>query len=259
MKRYKITTTVFLVLFLVPSFFTTASSEIEKASIQYIINSINSIKEYHVNLNTKIYRPSRSDIDPSVPDEFDPNDFMSIRSVVFGKSGEKMKLVTTTESPELGVQMEIMLIFDGTWLWVQQKVNKHPQMEKNDEPMISAMKFHIQSVSPDPVNEPFNTVYGASGTGLFRYKDLPGTFFQLIEDYDLAKNTSKSNLNDLVFTGLMRPDKQYSKIEGIDQELAEFADATSKYCTLWISEDNGYIRAYSLGRSVKRPINSDRN
>ena len=48
MKKYKFTTTIFLALFLTSSLYTIACSDTDKSSIQYIINSINSIKEYQI-------------------------------------------------------------------------------------------------------------------------------------------------------------------------------------------------------------------
>ena len=211
-----------------------------------------SIQKYQVNLNTKIFPPNASDLDPNAPEEFDPNHFMNIKSVVYGESGKKMKILTTMKAPELGAEIEHIMIFDGTWLWVQQKVNKLSQI-KTDKPMISAVKIHIPSVSPDPVNEPFNTRYGIAGIGLFRYKDLPGTLMGLIEDYSLVNGTNKSDAKDIIFSGTKKPAKQNSQIGEIDKDLREYMDKSTSYCEIWVSDNDGLIKAYSIGKSEKRP------
>ena len=252
MKKYQLETISVLTLFLLSSFCSIAFSEADKTSIQYVANGIKSIRKYQVNLDTKIFPPNASDLDPNASDKFDPNRFMDVRSIVFGESGKKMKILTTMKSPELGTEIELMLIFDGTWLWVQQKVKKHPQMKTN-KPMISAMKIHIPSVSPDPVNEPFNTIYGITGIGLFKYKDLPGTLIELIEDYSFLHETDKSKSKDIVFSGTKKPLKQNSKMGEVDKDLREFMDKSTNYCKLWVSKNDGLIKAYSIGKSEKRP------
>ena len=229
-----------------------ASSENNKISIQNVINSINAIQKYQVNLNTKIYSPTASDLGPSTSDEFDPNRFMEVKSKVFGESGKRMKIQTIMKSPEMGTEIEFTLIFDGTWLWVQQKANKLPQMKTN-QPVISAMKIHIPSVSPDPINEPFNTIYGIAGTGLFRYKDLPGTFMKLIEDYSFLNDITLTDSKEIIFSGTKKIIKKDSIKGALDKKLNEFMDTSTKFCKLWVSEDTGRIKAYSVGKSEKRP------
>lgn len=252
MKKYQIIKVDFLTFILVLYFCSIAFSEINKTTLQNVANEIKSIQTYHVKLKTKIFPPNASDLDPNSRDEFDPNSFMDVKSVVYGESGKRMKILTTIKSPELGADIKHMLIFDGTWLWVQQKINKHPQMKTNNL-MISAMKIHIPSVSADPVNEPFNTIYGIAGIGLFRYKDLPGTFTELIEDYSLVNDTNKSNSKDIVFSGTKKPAKQNSKIGEVDKDLSEFMNMSTNYCKMWVSEKDGLIKAYSIGTSEKRP------
>ncbi|MFC1884862.1 hypothetical protein ACFL2O_08830 [Thermodesulfobacteriota bacterium] len=252
MKKFQLLIVTILTCFLLSSFSYIASSEINKNTIQYVIDGTKSIKKYQVNLNAKIFPPNASDLDPKAPDEFDPNRFMEVKSIVFGESGKKMKMQIAMKMPEMGAETEHTLIFDGTWLWVQQKVIKHPSM-KTKKPMISAMKIHIPSVSPDPINEPFNTIYGVAGTGIFKYKDLPGTFMELIEDYDLVPDRSKTDSKFIVFSGIKNPAKQEQKMKGENEELREFMEKSTNYCKLWVSEDNGLIKAYSIGKSEKRP------
>ena len=228
------------------------SSDNNKFSIQNVINGIGVIQKYQVNLNAKIYPPTASDLDPNISDDFDPNRFMEVKSRVFGESGKKMKIQTIMKSPEFGAEMEYTLIFDGTWLWVQQKVNKYPQMKTN-KPMISAMKIHIPSVSPDPVNEPFNTIYGITGIGLFRCKDLPGTFMELIEDYSFIYKIHSKDTNEIIFSGTKKIDQQNTEGKEVHKKLIEYMDKSTKFCKLWVAENTGLIKEYSIGKSEKRP------
>ena len=115
------------------------------------------------------------------------------------------------------------------------------------------MKIHIPSVSPDPVNEPFNTIYGIAGIGLFRYKDLPGTFMELLDDYSLVNDSNKLNSEEIVLSGTKKPAKQNSKTGEVDKDLSEFMNKSTYYCKLWVSKNDGLIKAYSIGKSEKRP------
>lgn len=252
MKKYQFTMINILICLLLFSFVSIASAEKNNTSIQWVNNGINFIQKYQVNLNTKIFPPNASDLDPNAPDDFDSSRFMELRSKVLGESGKKMKMIIAMNSTEMGVERESTLLFDGTWLWVQQKIIKQPQMKTNI-PMISAMKIHIPSVSPDPVKEPFNTIYGVAGNGIYRYKDLPGTFMQLIEDYSLAYNKDKTDSKNIVFSGTQKPMKQNSKIAEVDKDLSEFMNKSTNYCELWVSKKDGLIKAYSIGYSEKRP------
>lgn len=222
-----------------------------KHSIKKLVNRIATIQKYQVKLNTKIFPPNKSDLDPNAPDEFDPNRFMSVKSVVFGESGKKMKLITIMKSPELGSGVELTLVCDGTWLWIQKKVLINPQT-KTTQPMISAIKIHIPSVSPDPVNEPFNASYGISGTGVFPDKDLPGTFMELIKNYAFEAATKSLDSNKVIFSGI-RKNKISSELDITDKELSKFMDKNTYFCRLWVSEKNDRILAYSIGKSENRP------
>lgn len=221
-------------------------------SIKNVINGIDTLRSYHVNLNTKIFPPNKSDLDPNAPHEFDPNRFMEIKSTVFGESGKKMKLVTIMPMPETDVDIEITLNFDGTWLWVQNKTTEHPQMISS-QPKFEIMKIHIPSVSPDPVNEPFKTFFGISGTGLYREQDLPGTFSEILKNYDLKNTTSVKNTNKNIFKGHRKNDLKLPELELVDSKLRELMDKTTQFCTLWVSKETGLIMAYSIGQSYERP------
>jgi hypothetical protein len=223
-----------------------------KVSIQDAATAIDAIQTYEVNLHTKIYPPTAADLDPNKSDEFDQNYFMEVNSKVYGQAGKIMKIVTITKQPKLDFEIEHTLIFDGTWLWVQQKVNKNLQMTSK-QPMVSAMKIHIPSVSPDPKNEPFNTFYGISGMGLIRYKDLPGTFKYLVDNYSLANGIKPTFSNEIIFSGIKKSSETKGEKEKGANEFFEFMDKNTIFCKLWISDNNGRITAYSIGKSEKRP------
>lgn len=183
---------------------------------------------------------------------FDHDNYMEIKSTVIGESGKKMKLVTIMPWPESDCEIEITLIFDSTWLWVQNKTTEHPQMITNP-PKTAAMKIHIPSVSPDPVNEPFKTFFGISGTGLYREQDLPGTFAEIFKNYDLKNTTSLKYSNKLIFMEHRKTDQIVSELEGTNKELRELMEKTTQFCKLWVSKKTGLITAYLKGESEERP------
>ena len=129
MKKYKMKICICLTLFLLKSNWLIALAETDKTSIQYVAKSIESIKTYNVNLNTKIFSPNSSDSESNFHNEFDPKRYIETRSVVYGESGKKMKMIITINSPELRLEKESTLIFNGTWLWVQQKLKKISRYE----------------------------------------------------------------------------------------------------------------------------------
>ena len=113
------------------------------------------------------------------------------------------------------------------------------------------MKIHIPSVSPDPINEPFNTIYGVTGTGLFLYKDLPGTFIELIKDYDLTHDANNAGSKFIVFSGTKKANTKSLVMAHVDEEIREYMEKSINYCRIWVSKKNGLIKAYSVGKSEK--------
>jgi hypothetical protein len=229
-------------------------------SIQAILKEIDSIKTYHVLLRTKIYPPDASDLDPSVPSEFDPNRFMAINTTVFGESGSKMKILTTMNQPQTKFEIDMLLIFDGTWLWVEQKMKAPTEAGKTNPPQVSAMKIRIDAVSPDPIKEPFNTFYGISGTGLYRYKDLPGTLKDILTSYNLAQDVNAELSGDIVFSGLAHksePENAQGTSDNADKEmkkeLDDFVKQSTQFCKIWFSPKSNLVKAYSVGKSEARP------
>lgn len=252
MRNNQLTYISILILFIISSFHPTASSETTKDTIQHVVSSIKSIQQYQVNLNAKIFPPDVYDLDPNATDKFDPNHFIESNTIVYGVSGKKMKIITITKLPQLSIEMENMLIFDGKWLWIEQKTNKYSLMESTNL-KISAMKIHIPSVSPDPINGPFNTIYSITGIGLFSYSDLPGTLMKLIEDYSLVKDPKNSDSNYIVFSGNIISERKIFEQFTANKELSDFMDKRTSFCKIWVSKNNGLINAYSLGNSEERP------
>lgn len=231
---------------------TTATKVKSQKSINFVNDATTGINTYHANLIARIYPPAVVNNSSKVTENFDHDNFIEVKSTVFGESGKKMKLMTIMKSPEFDTEIEIMLIFDGTWLWVQNKTTENPQIGAIKAKYV-AMKIHIPSVSPDPVNEPFNTFFGISGTGLYRDQDLPGTFVEIIKNYDLKNNTSINNSKKLIYEGNRKIDQTVSELEGANKELRELMEKLSKYCKLWVSKETGLITAYSTGQSEERP------
>ena len=116
--------------------------------------------------------------------------------------------------------------------------------------MVSAIKIHIPSVSPNPEKEPFNTIYGVSGTGLYRYKDLPGTLLELIQDCDLKNIPDPEHI---LLAGTKKNNQQATEDEIADKELREFIEASTNFCKIWVSKESQLVTAYSIGKSEERP------
>jgi len=229
-----------------------ASTEKSKESINSVYDVLERINTYQANLIARIYPSAVVNENSKTDKDFNYENFMEIKSTVIGESGKKMKLVTIMDSQEIDREMEITLVFDGTWLWVQNKTAESLQ-NRRSRPKYAVRKIHIPSVSPDPINEPFNTFFGISGTGLYRSKDLPGTYAEILKSYDLASIKSSNESDDLIFEGYRKPEQKYSELEGVDNALKELMEKTTRFCKLWVSKETGLIKTYSMGQSDGRP------
>jgi len=231
-------------------------------TVNDVISKVNEIKTYHVLLNTRIYKPDISKINQNFPKEFDQNNFMTVRSSVYGESGKKMRINTALKSPDLKAEIDLLLIFDGTWLWIEQQLRKQENKEFIS-PQISAMKIRISEVSPDATKKPFSTIYGISGTGLFRYNDLPGTLKEILTKYKLVrvnKDISGNNNKEITFSGesdevaLGQVEiKNNAKANDSRKELSDFIKESTKYCKIWVSKTQCLVNAFLLGASEKQP------
>lgn len=244
--------TISMILLFICQTHSDASRENIKTLVQKLEQQIDSIQNYQVNLKTKIYPPDASDLDSNAPSDFDPKRFSETNTVVFGESGKRMNMHIFMKSPNADVDTESKLIYDGTWLWVEVKVKKFPNKEI-EKPIISAMKIHIPDVSPDPINEPFNTIYGQTGTGIFRYTDLPGTFKELIKDYNFNEIENLEKAPTIIYSGNAKCDRKNSAMEDVDKELRDYINQSTQFCKLWVSKDTGRIEAYLIGKSAERP------
>ena len=256
MKRYiKIIT--FMLIILAVHYITAmsrifASTEKSKESINTVYDVVESINTYQANLIARIYPSAVVNNNSKADEDFDYENFMEIKSTVYGESGKKMKLVTNFDSQEVDCEMEITLVFDGTWLWVQNKTTENLK-NRQSQPKYVVMKIHISSVSPDPISEPFNTFFGISGTGLYRNQDLPGTYTEILNSYDLTISTSLNESDEFLFKGYRKLEQKIPEFEGVDKELSELMEKTTRFCKLWVSKETGLIKAYSKGQSDERP------
>lgn len=196
---------------------------------------IASIEKYEVILTTKIYEQGVVDSNTASINQDSSDQFLLVKSTVIGESGKRMKIKTNTGSSELGIHNEHILVYDGTWLWVQHTI-KQTKSDQVVNEKISAFKVDITKVSPDPINDPFNTVYGVVGTGLIRYKDFTGTFRELFEKYyfnEIIKNKD----GELVYIGRLK------------EQLAD----NESICKIWLSLEDELIVAYSIGQTKDKP------
>lgn len=243
-----------LLILLSGSYSYTLAQEDNSIFIQRLVNKIDSIKTYHVNLTTKIYPPVISDLNPDASEQFDTTQSITVNTTVVGESGRRMNIKTILGSPEVDPQIDLNLIYDGKWLWVEQKVRKHPKV-KSGETITSAMKVHIPSVSPDPEKEPFNTIYGVTGTGLFRYRDLPGTLKEIITLYRLSDIYKPEDSDKIILSGFVNESKdanlKKSQSRERDDDLKSFIKNSTRFCKIWVSKESNLIMAYSFGVSDK--------
>ena len=230
-------------------------------TVNDVISKVNEIKTYHVLLNTRLYKLDISEIDQNFPKEFNQNNFMTVNSSVYGESGKKMRINTVLKSPDFKTEIDLLLIFDGTWLWIEQQLRTQ-EIERFISPQISAMKIRISEVSPDATKKPFSTIYGISGTGLFRYNDLPGTLKDILTTYKLVRVNKdiSGNNKEIIFIGesdeiaLGQVEiKNNAKTNDSSKELSHFINKSTKYCKIWVSKTQCLVNAFLLGASEKQP------
>lgn len=198
---------------------------------------LNSINTYHAKLNTTIY-PSCIPANNLRSDQVEKKD-ESVYSVtvVMGEADKRMKINTFMHEKESNINIKHGLTYDGTWLWIEQKT-EGSTINGNNKKSISAMKIRIAEVSPDPKKEPFNALFFVNGTGLWPYKDLPGTFKTILDSYVFNK-ISESNIDgELTLTGLRK--------EKIDSDEKEMSDL-ELFCHLNVRKKDYLITSISYG------------
>ena len=153
------------------------------SSLHEVLRKVEEIKTYHVVLNTKIF-PLVLNQEHQKKQENLKNRQQTINtSTVFGQSYKKLRVNSQFNMTEFNTKVEILMIFDVTWQWVEKKISKYENNQVVDQ-NISAVKINILATAKDLQNDPFNTSYGISGIGLFRHKDFPGTLKAILSRYD---------------------------------------------------------------------------
>ncbi len=254
MKKYiEFYTILMIILFFFScSSLSTVPSKQSEITIRDVNQQIDRIKTYHAKLKTRIYPPEVSDLSPTDSNDLDTTKYVKVESNVFGITGKKMSIETKTIPPDMDLETVSRLINNGIWLWVEIKVNRFPKLTIN-KPKISAIKIHISDVSPDPEKEPFNTIYGQTGTGIFQYTDLPGTLKEIIKEYSFNDIVNSNNSQEIIFSGTKKIDLQNAEKDKPDKKIRDYIDHSTQFCRLWVSKNTGLIMAYSIGKSEERP------
>jgi hypothetical protein len=213
---------------------------------------IDNIKTYQVKLKTRIYPPDISGVNRTESNAVDITKYVESKSKVFGVTAKKISIETTTIPPDMELETVSRLINNGIWLWVEIKVKKLPKLQI-DKPKSTAIKIKVSEVSPDPENEPFNTIYGQSGTGIFQYTDFPGTLKVLVQDYSFDDIVKSKNSQEIIFSGTREIDLESLKKDEPDQEIKHYINQSTQFCRLWVSRNTGLIMAYLIGKSAENP------
>ena len=95
------------------------------------------------------------------------------------------------------VVLEAVMVFDGSWQWVDTK--------KLKEEKLVQRTIHKVSAALAPPKSPFKTGYHYSGTGLTDGLDYIGTFVQILELYDLEFTVAKNGYR--VYSGDINREK----------------------------------------------------
>jgi hypothetical protein len=157
---------------------------------------------------------------------------------------------------EFNTKVEILMIFDVTWQWVEKKISKYEKNQVVDQ-NISAVKINIPATAKDLQNDPFNTSYGISGIGLFRHKDFPGTLKAILSRYDFNNRALeiKGIKNQEIFIGKIKDYKNNEKVKeaNIEENLSEIEKKNTQICKIWVGKNDRLIHGYSLGSTIDDP------
>lgn len=228
-------------------------------TMQQILKKVEEIKTYHVVLNTKIF-PLMLNQDQIEKQKNQDNRQHTINtSTVFGESYKKLRINSQLNMAEFKTKVDLLMIFDGTWQWVEKRISKYED-DRIVAQNISAMKINISATTKDPQNDPFNTAYGISGIGLFRYKDLPGTLKAILSRYDFENHAQedKNMKNQELFIGKVKDykndlqpgaDKREDKAK-TEENLTKIEKKNTQICKIWVGKEDKLIHAYSLGANM---------
>jgi hypothetical protein len=231
-------------------------------SFQEVLRKVGEIKTYHVVLNTKIF-PLRLDREQQKIQENQNNKRHTINtSTVFGVSYEKLRVNSQVNMIEFNTKVDILMVFDGTWQWVEKKISKY-ENSKIISQQISAVKIDIATTAKDLENDPFNTSYGISGIGLFRHKDLPGTLNTLLSRYEFDDLTQeiKGLKNQELFIGKLKDYKNNEQLKAGSSEdniknkkdMSEIEKKNTQICKIWVGKNDRLIHGFSLGADIDDP------
>ena len=181
-----------------------------------------------------------------------------VNTTVYGESGSKMKIMTTLK--QHGFEIDIILLFDGVWLWIEQKRNKLLGDQSDIIPKFEVLKIRINKVSPDPIAEPFNAGYGIIGVGLSKNKDFPETLLEILNSYNLILNKSNRFSSDVTFTGMLDDSTVNDIYNRIfknnlesNNELNKYISQSIQFCKIWVSPTSSLIKSYLIGMSESKP------
>ena len=246
MKRFTIQIILVFFAFLANAYLSSlsvlAASKENFDEIHNIVESIDSVQTYHARLKVNLFAPSSKG--------FDPEHTIDSETEIYGETGKRMNIKTNLQMDELGSVTEWRQIFDTNNLWVQTRVRK---INTDEILKTKVVKINIQSTSSDIKNKPFETIYWLSGIGIFKYKDLPGTLYQILYDYNFDKGYKYEFSNHIVFHGLRKSNEKLQKLGIDDDSLKEFLELSTRFSAIWVAKDTGLIDEYSIGESDKRP------
>jgi hypothetical protein len=221
-----------------------------------VLKKVEQIKTYHVVLNTKIFPLMLNDGDREKQEKLKNRKQKSNSSIVFGESYKKMRVASRFNMLEFNTKVDILMVFDGTWQWIEKKISKY-ENDKIVDQNVSAAKINISATAKDLQNEPFNTSYGISGIGLFKHKDLPGTLETILSRYDFDDRIAeiKGTKSQEIFIGRLIDDKKNEQLKANSREkkLTEIEKKNTQICKIWVGKKDRLIHGFSLGSTIDNP------
>jgi hypothetical protein len=221
-----------------------------------VLKKVEQIKTYHVVLHTKIFPLNLNNERREQQENLKNGRQTKSSSIVFGKSYKKMRIDSRFNMVEFSTKVDILMVFDGTWQWIEKKISKYENNKIVDQ-NVSAAKINIPATAKDLKNEPFNTSYGISGTGLFKHKDLPGTLITILYRYDFDDRAAeiKNSKNQEIFIGRLIDDKNNEQLKAKSKEkkLVEIEKKNTQICKIWVGKKDRLIHGFSLGSTIDDP------
>ena len=225
-------------------------------SLHEVLKKVEEIKTYHVVLNTKIFPLMLNQENPDKQENLKNRRQTINTSSVFGESYKKLRINSQFNMTEFNTKVNILMIFDGTWQWVEKKISKYENNKMVDQ-NISAVKINILATVKDIKNDPFNTSYGISGIGLFKHKDFPGTLKAILSRYSFDDRAVEINSekNQELFIGKIKGyrNNEQLKSENREENLSEIEKKNTQICEIWVGKNDRMIHGFSLGATIDDP------